>query len=203
MAEYLIQDSSLTSVANAIRSKTGASGSLSFPNGFVDAIAGITSGNGGGNSVPVIGDETSLQSFGGMLYAITTGAVKHGEFTLTTALPNTETLVVSTGLSKVNGIMFAAKEFPDVTHASTSNQTGGFYIWFPGAGEKANAFILQRAGTTSTNNYTSGQGRDETKVLLHSTSRLDGGDLYVTAAYNANANYTPFAPGITYIWVAW
>ena len=38
MANYLINDEQLTSVANAIRAKTGSSSGLSFPNGFVSEI---------------------------------------------------------------------------------------------------------------------------------------------------------------------
>lgn len=38
MAEYIVTDSELTSIADAIRVKSGTSGSLAFPNGFIDAI---------------------------------------------------------------------------------------------------------------------------------------------------------------------
>ena len=40
-------DTDLTSVANAIRTKGGTSGSLAFPAGFAAAIASIPSGGGG------------------------------------------------------------------------------------------------------------------------------------------------------------
>ena len=43
-------DAGLTSVANAIRSKGGTSASLSFPQGFVDAIDDIETGGGGGGA---------------------------------------------------------------------------------------------------------------------------------------------------------
>ena len=39
-------DANLTSVANAIRSKAGISGALSFPSGMVSAINGISTGGG-------------------------------------------------------------------------------------------------------------------------------------------------------------
>ena len=44
MANYLVTDTDLTSVANAIRTKGGTSASLTFPTGFSDAIAAIPSG---------------------------------------------------------------------------------------------------------------------------------------------------------------
>lgn len=45
--DYLVQNTSLTAVADAIRAKTGGSDLLAFPSGMVDAIAGIASGGGG------------------------------------------------------------------------------------------------------------------------------------------------------------
>ena len=44
--DYLVSDTDLTSVANAIRAKGGTSGQLSFPAGFNTAIANIPSGGG-------------------------------------------------------------------------------------------------------------------------------------------------------------
>lgn len=41
MANYLTNDTDLTSVAVAIRNKAGGSEKLVFPNGFVNAINGI------------------------------------------------------------------------------------------------------------------------------------------------------------------
>ena len=42
--DYLVSDTDLTSVADAIRAKGGTSAQLSFPNGFNTAIANIPSG---------------------------------------------------------------------------------------------------------------------------------------------------------------
>lgn len=49
MADYLVTDSELTSVANAIRTKGGTSSSLEFPTEFVTAIQDIPTGGGGGS----------------------------------------------------------------------------------------------------------------------------------------------------------
>lgn len=46
MADYLVTDAELTSIANAIRTKGGTSASLTFPAGFVTAIENIPSGSG-------------------------------------------------------------------------------------------------------------------------------------------------------------
>lgn len=38
MADYIVSDTSLTAVADAIRESTGKSGQIAFPNGFVSEI---------------------------------------------------------------------------------------------------------------------------------------------------------------------
>lgn len=47
MAEYLVQDSSLEAIADAIRERTGSGASIAFPDGFIEAIANM------GGGVPV------------------------------------------------------------------------------------------------------------------------------------------------------
>lgn len=47
MATKLVQDSSLTAIADAIRAKSGTSAALTFPSGFASAIADIPTGGGG------------------------------------------------------------------------------------------------------------------------------------------------------------
>ena len=44
MAAYITNTAELTSIANAIRTKTGTNNSLVFPTGFVTAIQNISSG---------------------------------------------------------------------------------------------------------------------------------------------------------------
>ena len=46
MANYLTTDTEITSVANAIRTKGGTNASLTWPNGFVNAISNISTGGG-------------------------------------------------------------------------------------------------------------------------------------------------------------
>ena len=49
MANYITSDTDLTAVADAIRAKSGGSGQLSFPSGFVSEIGDIPSGGGDDN----------------------------------------------------------------------------------------------------------------------------------------------------------
>jgi hypothetical protein len=53
MSEYLVQDTSLTAVADAIREKGGTTAPLSFPSGMAKAVRNIQSGGGDLSSVDV------------------------------------------------------------------------------------------------------------------------------------------------------
>ena len=44
MAEYLVTDTDLTTVANAIREKAGITDQLSFPTGFAEVVSNISTG---------------------------------------------------------------------------------------------------------------------------------------------------------------
>ena len=63
MSNYIVTDSELTSVANAIRTKGGTNGSLVFPGGFTSAITAISGGGGSSDfttaEVTVVGDMVS------------------------------------------------------------------------------------------------------------------------------------------------
>lgn len=48
MSVYLVSDTDLTSIANAIRTKGSTNASLTFPTGFVSAIDDISTGGDGG-----------------------------------------------------------------------------------------------------------------------------------------------------------
>ena len=51
MSNYLVNSTDLTSVADAIRAKSGGSSSLEFPTDFVSEIGSIPSGGGGNNLI--------------------------------------------------------------------------------------------------------------------------------------------------------
>lgn len=54
MADYIVKDTELTSVANSIRTAGGTSSLLTFPNGFISAINDISGGGGNPNYVQTI-----------------------------------------------------------------------------------------------------------------------------------------------------
>ena len=64
MSDYIVKDTELTSVANAIRIKGGTNSQLVFPNGFVSAIGNIS---GGGGSSDFSTAEVSVTIASGMI----------------------------------------------------------------------------------------------------------------------------------------
>lgn len=69
-------DSDLTSVANAIRAKSGGSGQLAFPSGFVSEIGNIPSG---GSSVPdftLVGTQTITEPVSQVTFSIPAGTTQ-------------------------------------------------------------------------------------------------------------------------------
>lgn len=80
MADYVVRDTQLTSVADAIRAKGGTSDPMSFPDGFVSAVEAIPTG-GGPVSVPA--KEINFRDYDGtVVYAYTPA-----EFAALTAMP--------------------------------------------------------------------------------------------------------------------
>lgn len=81
MTDYVVQDTQLTSVADAIRAKGRTSDPLAFPDGFVDAVEAIPTGGWGG-SVPA--KEVNFRDYDGtVVYAYTPA-----EFAALTAMPD-------------------------------------------------------------------------------------------------------------------
>jgi len=86
MADYLVTDTELTSIANAIRTKGGTSASLTFPTGFVSAINDIQTG-GGGVDLPVntygAGDEGKVVSSGELVTQTSQTITENGTYDTT------------------------------------------------------------------------------------------------------------------------
>ena len=71
MSKLTVEDTSLVSVADAIRTKGGTTNALTFPDGFVSAIEGIQSGGGGNDVLFSIIDRSITEITASMLYGCT------------------------------------------------------------------------------------------------------------------------------------
>lgn len=82
MSNYIVDGADLTSVANAIRTKGGTSGALSFPNGFISAVEAIETAQ---------WTEQTVSTAGAVTQALDPGKIYHftGELTALTITLNT------------------------------------------------------------------------------------------------------------------
>lgn len=153
---------------------------------------------GGGSSGETIGTADTLSSFTGMLYALTSGNYKSGEFTLSSLLDaNTETLIFQTGLSEIKRLLIIADNFPQVTDESTLTRVGMFFYapeWKTIRSDGHYSYRLIRNGTVS--------NTGTIWLTVNDSYRVENGDFYATAKYKNNS-YTPFPPGVSYTWIAW
>ena len=203
MSDMLVKSESLTAVANSIRQKGGTSAPLAFPGGFVDAIAAIQAGTGGGtggNTIQ-IGQNTNAPNFLNLFWALENGTAKTGEFTLASNLPNTETLLIDTGLAAVNGFFYVNADYTyTATGATPEYSVWGLYIANPDGLKPVHATGLS---TYIPNGTAVGYTISQANPFARGTYRIDGGKVYVTAQYNNHGTYTPLWKGNRYVWVAW
>lgn len=77
MSNYLVDGADLTSIADAIRIKGGASGQLQFPQGFVDAVEAIETGGGlpSGVSAVATGTVTVTSASSGLIFTHGLGVI--------------------------------------------------------------------------------------------------------------------------------
>lgn len=70
MADYIVKDTELTSVANAIRTAGGTNSLLNFPNGFVSAVNNISGGSSDLTTavMTVVGNVGNLELYGPFFY---------------------------------------------------------------------------------------------------------------------------------------
>ena len=112
MSNYIVDGTDLTSVANAIRTKGGTSGTLAFPNGFISAVEAIVTAQWTEQTVSTAGAVTQaldpyvIYHFTGALTSLTitlnaaaSGQIAHYHFDFncgstapTVSIPNTVTM---------------------------------------------------------------------------------------------------------------
>lgn len=209
MADYLVTDTELTSIANAIRTKGGTSASLEFPQEFVQAINDIQTGGGSKTNID-IGQATPANILN-MFYALEQGTAKTGTFTLATTVPNTETLLFDTELTDVNGIAIFDEGYYSGVN-SAQNYSAMQILVLAKALVPANISNTYAGINISENNYNANASTyangvlndlDGSTIIRYGYFRLTNGVLYVKGQYNKNQQYTPFRDNTAYRWVAW
>lgn len=190
--EYAVNQADLTAVADAIRAKGGTSGALAFPGGFVDAVRSIQAG--GVNDDLNIGDDTNRYSFEKLFDVIEKNDYVTGTFVLGSFIPQTDTLVFSTGLEVLNGLMIVAKGFPEKTSGTDALAFG---LWKGTTTEMADHYpYMSFFGFT--------QGKGTLGDYIRGRIMLNGTDVYAFCDNNwNNQSYTPLNPYVNYRWVAW
>ena len=121
MSNYLVTDTDLTSVANAIRTKGGTSAQLAFPSGFVSAIGNIPSGGGGASLDSFLAEEITA-------FRITDSNILSPKTKLSN-YPTNSTLFINRCNTAANS-MFANSKFTSVVFLPNSSiSTGNNFLY--------------------------------------------------------------------------
>ena len=145
---------------------------------------------------------------GYMLSAMKNGNTAGGTFTLSSTLSNTaETLLVSTGLTVVHGIIFACPTYDVATNLGTGQSNKFAFIWnyeFTSAPDtKMLSIGFQQTGNNWGSRTADVNGTRVDAPPLQGLVRFDGGNVYYTARYNNNNNYQIVRSNVEYEWLAW
>lgn len=195
--EYLVNQTDLVSVANAIRAKGGTSGELNFPTGFVSAIEAIVAGGG---------------SSGGTMSGL---AYDMGEFSVSTDV-NTNNFGAKNGLDPMpDGIPHNLGEAPDficvwtdewagITEAPyTSGTTMVGFVWMNGmtgmTGRASNTANypnpLLYSFSINANDYRVGGGAPSSVAYGITNARLPDANAFRTPTFGTG---TWWRAGVTY-----
>lgn len=147
-------------------------------------------------------DTTSLSNpWSYMLSQLKNANTAGGKITVTSNLPNTETLLLQTGLTSLHGIIFIGLTYDATTNVGTGDTNKWFFLAF------YSDTNYQAIGQAWNNNliYVSGRvnGTQYDSRPTQGKIRVDGGDVYYTARYNKNAAYQLLATNVEYEWLAW
>ena len=196
--EYAVNHADLTAVADAIRAKGGTSGTLAFPDGFVEAVRAIQAGA-GGNAVQ-IGQDTPLNILK-LFHALETGNCVTGEFTLSSYLPGTPTLLFSTGLETVKGLLTVDRDWY-IGYRGGERTVFSLFITL-----ENNRFINFCCNNGDNNISFNSKAALSNPLLVRTNTDYtkfdENGDFYVQASFDGNTGYTPFEINHRILWVAW
>ena len=171
---------------------------------YASAVVNVSGASLGGLSEMV---DTTDQGKGWafMLSAMKNGATVGGKITLSSNFTTTESLLLSTGLTTLNGFMFVGTDYKYGESLGSGNSNMWVIISryssntkFGGTGFSQNLAWAGQSGMTEGTQYISGAA-----AFVNGALRFDGGDIYYTARYNNNNNYQFIRSGTQYEWLAW
>jgi hypothetical protein len=98
MSNYIVKDTELTSVANAIRIKGGTNSQLVFPDGFVSAIGNISGGGGSSDfSTAEVTFISVSDTYGANATTVDNDSLKHETYEVSPQNPVTVTVPLYKG----------------------------------------------------------------------------------------------------------
>lgn len=171
-------------------------------------IFGVTgSYEGGGGSLGGLANMVDVSTIdyqlAYMLMCMKKGDTTGGTITYTTAFPNTSTLLISTGLTTVHGIIFAATAM-DFNVNEGASQSNKMLMLFKNTEDTYNLYGIQSQTTSGTMSATKGTpGTAQSGSPTQGTLTFSGGDIYYTARYNGNASYQILQKDKQFEWLAW
>lgn len=193
----------LTDAINALtqyaNETTGASDTT-----LSDAVGTLVAGYGGGGSMGGLGNMVDVSdqdyAFGYMLSAMKNGNTVGGTVTYSDNFPNTESLLLSTGLTTIHGFMFVnpATDVPSSTGSSAVNKTLFAFV----KQDQTWDFIGVYSNSIA-RSYNNANGTVINGTPVNGALRVSGGDIYYTGRYNKNSNYQILAANTQYEWLAW
>lgn len=191
----------LTDAINALTRYANETTGASDTN-LSDAVGTLISRYGGGSG---IGLQTTVPNILNMFYALENGTAVTGQYMPSQALPNTEQMIFSTGLTTIHGIFIADESQSTLNMSSTPENLMVGIVFDP---------VSDDVSTSDYSGYTYALSK-MTRFMEHSKDgvigrfvnrgswRVDNGNFYYTAPYNKNDNFCAFHSNHTYRWVAW
>lgn len=193
----------LTDAINALTQYANETTGASDTN-LSDAVGTLVAGYGGGGSIGGLANmvdvSDSAYEIGYMLSAMKNGNTVGGTVTYADNFPNTESLLLSTGLTTLHGFMFA-NPAADIGITTGSDQTCKWFLGFAKAGDTFN--YIGAVSNNTVRSYGIANGTAVQSPPVNGTLRISGGDIYYTGRFNKNANYQILKANTLYEWLAW
>lgn len=172
---------------------------------------GTSSGGGGGADLSWIAAATPTPSVRNLFYALSQGAVEHGEFTLSSRVTSFVDLITWTG-NTPQGFVFVDKEFyQGLTTISKNNSESASVLWIdkcmlnPAMTPSAD-YVAVRVQTNQTatvvGNYIQSAAivMDGSTQALREYWQITGKTLQIKAQFGNNDQFCCFMRNRTYIW---